>query len=77
MCLDANKLHGHSMMHFFPIEILHQFNPEKSKLDNYCNDDPIGSFLEIDLDYPDKLHGLKNDYPLSHEENKSYKRNFF
>ena len=25
----------------------------------------IGYFLEIDLQYPDKLHELDNDYPLA------------
>ena len=25
---------------------------------------PIGYFLVVDLEYPDKLHELHNDYPL-------------
>ena len=26
---------------------------------------PIGYVLEVDLEYPDKLHELHNDYPLA------------
>ena len=35
-------------------------------LDNYFKDFAIGCFLEvIDLDYPDELHDLHNEYPLA------------
>ena len=29
---------------------------------------PIGYFLEVDLQYPDKLDALHNDYPLAPEK---------
>ena len=29
------------------------------------NKSPIGYFLEVDLEYPDQLHELHNDYPLA------------
>ena len=29
---------------------------------------PIGNFLEVDLKYPDELHELHNDYPLTPEK---------
>ena len=29
---------------------------------------PIGYFLEVDFEYPDKLHELHNDYPLALEK---------
>ena len=29
---------------------------------------PIGYFLEVDLEYPDELHELHNDYPLAAEK---------
>ena len=29
---------------------------------------PIGFFLEVDLEYPDELHELHNDYPLAPEK---------
>ena len=29
---------------------------------------PIGYFLEVDIEYPDKLHKLHNDYALAPEK---------
>ena len=29
---------------------------------------PIGYFLKVDLEYPDELHELHNDYPLAPEK---------
>ena len=43
-------------------------DPKDFNLNNYSNDSPIGCFLEINLDYPDDLHGLHNDYPSTSEK---------
>ena len=29
------------------------------------DESPIGYFLEVDLEYPDELHELHNDFPLA------------
>ena len=29
---------------------------------------PIGYFLEVDLEYPEELHELHNDFPLASEK---------
>ena len=29
---------------------------------------PVGYLLEVDFEYPDKLHELHNDYPLASEK---------
>ena len=61
--LDANNLYGHCTT-----EIRDLVNPKYFNLDNYSNDSPINSFLEIDFDYPDELHNLHNDYPSAGEK---------
>lgn len=58
---DANNLYGQSIMQFLPFEILDWVDQEKFNLDNY-SDSHIACLLEIDLDYPDKLHDLLNNY---------------
>lgn len=56
------------MMQFLPSEIHHCVNPKKSNLENCFNNGSIGCFLRVDLDYPDKLHGIPNDDPLYPEK---------
>ena len=52
-------------MQLLPTKILYWVNPKDFNLDNYSNDSPISCFLEVDLDYPDELYDLHNDYPLA------------
>ena len=63
-------------MQLLAMVILDLVNPEKVKLANYCNDGPIGSFLEVDLLYPDELHDFQNDYLLATKEIKISKEIF-
>ena len=37
-------------------------------VDSISQKSPIGYFFEVDLDYPDELHELHNDYPLAPEK---------
>ena len=64
-----NNLYGWAMTEFLPysefkwLKIFDEFNvmsiSEKNK---------IGYILEVDLEYPDILHELHNDYPLAPEK---------
>ena len=63
--LDANTLYGHFMMQLFPLQMLDSVDLEKVKLYNFQDDAPIAYILEVDLDYPHKLHDLHNDYLLA------------
>ena len=66
--LDANNGYGHSMMQLVPSEIFDWVNPKNFNLDNYSNDSLTDCFLEDDLDYPDELQDVHNDYSLAREK---------
>lgn len=61
MYLDANNLHS-VIEH--AVEILDWVSPYEVKLDSYFDDGLVGYFLEVDFEYPDKLHNLHNSYVL-------------
>ena len=64
--LDANNLYGWGISRYLPygefkwVKIVHNFDVNSISL--------CGYILEVDLEYPDKLHNLHNDYPLSPEK---------
>ena len=43
-------------------------NVDKFDVNSISENSSIGYILEIDLEYPDKLHYLHNDYPLAPEK---------
>ena len=45
--------------------MLNWTNQKDFNLNNYFNDSSMGCFLEVDLDYPYKLHDLHNKYSLA------------
>ena len=67
--LDMNNLYGWAMNEYLPycgfewLENIHNFDimPISDK-------SPIGYFLEVDLEYPEELHELHNDFPLAPEK---------
>ena len=66
--LDANNLYGWAMSQSLPYgEFKWLSEDEWSQIDwrKLEDNDPIGYFLEVDLDYPKALHDLHNDYPLA------------
>ena len=60
--LDANNLYGWAMMKPLPVGDFKWM--EEKELENWKN---IPCILEVDLEYPKKLHDLHNDYPLAPE----------
>ena len=48
--------------------MLNWTNQKDFNLNNYFNDSSIGCFLEVDVDYPYKLHDLHNKYSLAGEK---------
>ena len=57
--LDTDILCGHSIMQLLQTVILRFFNPKDFNLDNYSNECSIGSFLQVDLSYPDEFYQLQ------------------
>ena len=43
-------------------------NVDKFNVNSISQKNPIGYILEVRLEYPDELHVLHNDYPLTPEE---------
>ena len=67
---DSNNLYGWSMSQSLPKSNFHWLESEKvEKFNvNQIDDDNMeGYILEVDLDYPDDIHDLHNDYPLAPE----------
>ena len=48
-------------------------NIDKFDVMSICENSLIGYFLEIDVEYSDKLHELHNDYPLAPEKTCCFK----
>lgn len=61
--LDANNLYGWAMSKPLPVDGFKWMS--NKELDNWKN--IAGCILEVDLEYPDNLHDLHNDYPLAPE----------
>ena len=71
MYLDANNLYGWAMSQYLPtgnFKWLSQNQIEKTNLDKYTENSEKGLILEVDLEYPQELHDLHNDYPLGPEK---------
>ena len=66
--LDMNNLYGHAMSQYLPyanFKWVKDINKIKQKLMNIKSNSSAGYILEVDLEYPEKLHDIHNDYPLA------------
>ena len=61
-CLDANNLYGWAMSKQLPTSGFEWMTDDE--LDDWKH---LSCFLEVDLEYPEGLHNLRNDYPLAPE----------
>ena len=69
--LDMNNLYGCTMRQYLPIsnfKWVKNIDKIKQKLMNIKNNSSTGYVLEVDLEYPKKLHDIHNDYPLAPEK---------
>ena len=71
MYLDVNNLYGWAMSQYLPTGSFEWLSPkqiENINLNKYTENSNKGMILEVDLEYPQELHDLHNDYPLGPEK---------
>ena len=76
MYLDTNILYGWAMSQYLSIggfRWLTEKEINNIDLTKYKEDNKKGVILEVDLQYPQELHDLRNDYPLAPEKIKMIK----
>ena len=69
--LDMNNLYGCAMRQYLFINNLKwvkNIHKIEQKLMNIKNNSSTGYVLEVDLEYPQKLHDIHNYYPLAPEK---------
>ena len=66
--LDANNLYGWAMSQYLPTGGFEWLTEEEVDLSKYNDESEKGLVLEVDLEYPEELHDLHNDYPLAAEK---------
>ena len=71
MYLDANNLYSWAMSQYLPIggfRWMTQKEIHKTNLASYKDYSKKGLIIEVDLEYPQELHDLHNDYALAAEK---------
>jgi len=68
MYLGANNLYGWAMSQPLPYRDFKWLDPEEVILDNYHENSNKEIILEVDLEYPEELHDLHNDYRCAPEK---------
>ena len=69
--LDCNNLYGDSMSRYLPtggFRWMTQKQIDKINLAMYKEDSKKGLIIEVDLEYPERLHDFHNSYPLGPEK---------
>jgi len=71
MYFDVNNLYGWAMTQALPVDSFKWLSEEEIEdlnIEDVSDTGDIGYILEVDLDYPDNLHDIHNDYPLAPEK---------
>ena len=69
--LDGNNLFGWAMSRYLAyggLKWLNQKEFDGLDVNSIGENSPIGYILEVDLEHPDELYELHNDYPLAPEK---------
>ena len=69
--LDMNNLYGNAVSQYLPyadFKWVKDINKIEQKLMNIKSNSSTGYILEVDLQYPQKLHYIHNYYPLAPEK---------
>ena len=65
---DMNNLYGWAMSEYLPYDFKWLKNVDEFDVMSISEKNPIGYFLEVELEYPDELYDLHNYYPLAAEK---------
>ena len=68
--LDINNLYGCAMRQYFSInnfKWVKNIHKIEQRLMNIKNNSSTGYVLEVDLEYPQEMHDIHNDYQLARE----------
>ena len=69
MYFDMNNLYVWAMSNYLPYGGFKWLqNGDRFDVNSISEKSPIGYIFEVDLEYPDELHVLHNDYPLAPEK---------
>ena len=77
--LDMNNLYGCATRQYLPtsnFKWVKNIDKVEQKLMRIKNNRSTGYVLEVDLEYPQGLHDIHNDYPLAPEKNNTPKEWF-
>ena len=69
MYLDENNLYGWGMSQYLPYcEFKWLKNIDKFDVNSVSENSSIDYVLKVNLEYPDELHYIHNDFPLAPEK---------
>ena len=65
--LDTNNLYGYAMSKFLPMSGIKWIDAKKFDLNKHKSNASKGYVLEVNLEHPQELRELHNDYPLTRD----------